>query len=218
MRARLAALAVVVSLAGCSESPQAGWRVVPPNHIPRPSCDQRGGFAVRGADGALQITTDPAGLVGASLEFDAALPYRDGWLLTRIGCEGELCPNTDMRVVQRDGRVDVLESSPRYDAVASTADGLYLLDKSCTFHRMFLAETSLYRAIDLQQEPAKVGGRWPYLCARAMAVDESGSIWLLGSIYPGYDDPLENVILRVVDGQPRVVHHVRDAYDPVDVR
>jgi hypothetical protein len=119
-----------------------------------------------------------------------------------------------MRFAHADGRVDELKPSRGYDAAASTSDGLYLLDKSCNFHRFFTAETSLYLASDLEHEPTRIGGPWPNLCARALAVDDSGSVWLLGSVYSGPSGvQLDDLLLRVEDGQPRVVHRVRHPRD-----
>jgi hypothetical protein len=98
-----------------------------------------------------------------------------------------------------------------YTAFAPTSDGLYALDKSCYPGNV----TSVYRVSELHEEPEQLAGPWEFLCARAMAVDDSGSIWLLGSV-TNLDVELDDVLLRVEDGRPRIVHQVRSVLDEDD--
>jgi hypothetical protein len=201
------AMLLAFALLGC-ESPYPGWKTMPPGHHVRRSCDTRGDIAMHDRDGALRITSDPAALVGTTTEFTSAIPYRDGWLLSRVGGgrHGDFA-----YLVHADGSVEEPELRGDYTAFAQTSDGFYVLDQSCTRSMT----TSLYRLSDIHAEPVQVGGPWESLCARALAVDDSGSIWLLGTV-DGHRVELDDALLRVENGQPRIVHQVGSLYHSDD--
>ncbi|MCB9751736.1 MAG: hypothetical protein H6713_17315 [Myxococcales bacterium] len=219
---RRVALAVTLAcpaLTACGETLASGWKIQTRAQLSRGDCD--GGFVVRGHDGALQVVDDVHDAIGVSREaldayVFAAKPWRGGWLVSTNACEGELCRTSPSYRVDARGVATALENSAA-TTYAPLPDGeLLVVKRRCSYHRMGIVVTTLGRARAPEEEPQVIGGPWPGLCARAVAVDEGGRPWLLASV-AGLDD-MYNVVLRVNDdGAPRIVHHVQGLHGDAEL-
>jgi hypothetical protein len=205
--ARPGVLAVFLALLGacaCADRPAPGWKVVGPNQFVRGS---RGGMiALRDEAGELVLARSATEALGEVPEFDSATAWQGGWLLTRFGTEGELGRGTQNWFRRPDGTVVELERNLEGAAVGS--DGIYLLQRSCNFHRQTGATTQITFARDLESDAEVVAGPWEWLCARSIGIDDEGRIWLVGSVH-GITADLSDAVLIVEQGRPRIVHQVR---------
>jgi hypothetical protein len=203
-------LGLLALLLACVERPAPGWKVLGPKHWVRGPLG--GNVALRDEAGELLLARTPSEALGEVPEFDSATAYRGGWLLTQHGTEGELGVGTRNWFRSPDGSVVQLER--RFSGAAVTNDGIYLLQKYCNFHRSTTTVTQIEFARDLESEAVVVAGPWEWLCARSIAVDDDGRIWLVGSIH-GITADLSNAVLILEEGQPRIVHRVFGSDDYV---